>query len=699
MSFRLIRIRFLVACLLLLLSSPVSRASQSSKTLSPEFRHWVNEEVTYIITSEERKQFLALSNGTERENFIKSFWAERNPDPSSDINSFEEEHYRRVNYANQHFGNIKAQDGWHSDQGMIYILLGEPQQVANYPVARNMRPLLIWFYQAKVPELPTHFNIVFYKRSIGEPYTLYSPYQDGPVRLVTGMENLNDQNHSLDIIKRSLGDEVARTTISLIPTEPVDLDSYSPSMSSDVMLSTIRGLADNPMEKQRLALNRSRESVTASIFNTTSVIDVVTMATRDAMGRETVSYLVRNQSPNASLIADRPNKGLGYNMTLRTVVATTTGKPVYEQQDALEGTVAPEAAEIYRKERFAAEGRLPLVPGSYDVEVTLTNNLNLEAQRWRNHIEVPAARPEKLGLSSLLVYKAPTAVPDPAGRLPFSLAGLRFTPQAAQTATIHPGESVPLIFQIWLPTPKAGSPSVKVVHLHYLYGSVAAGGKPLAEFDQDVDASNADASGNLVTGHTMPTADLGVGSYQLVVKATADGDPTPAFSTLTVRVVPAEIPVDQWTAHSAEMTAAESADDLKRGFAAEALGRSADAEACYASALKTDPAQLRALVRLAAVLSAEGKTAELAKLSDATLVTAAVPPDTLMLIAGAVRDSGDLKKAIRLLTGQLELQAPSAPMYELLASMYDSAGDRGKAGTLREQAKKLSSTPAAKPLQ
>ena len=141
------------------------------------------------------------------------------------------------------------------------------------------------------------------------------------------------------------------------------------------------------MEKQRLALYRSRENVTASIFNNSSAIDVATMATRDSMGRATVSYLVRQQSPNPSLIADQPNKGLGYNMTLRTVVATSAGKPVYEQQDALEATVSPEYAEIFHKERFAAEGRLPLVPGSYEVEVTLTNNLNLEAQRWRNHIE------------------------------------------------------------------------------------------------------------------------------------------------------------------------------------------------------------------------------------------------------------------------------------------------------------------------
>jgi GWxTD domain-containing protein len=692
--FRLTPFRLLAIGLVLLFTPSLSRASDPSKNLSPEFRHWINEEVTYIITSEEKRQFLSLSNDAERDNFIKSFWAARNPDPGSDINSFEEEHYRRLAYANQHFGNVKAQDGWHSDQGMIYILLGEPQQKANYPAPRNMRPIEIWFYEAKNPSLPTHFNILFYKRSIGESYAIYSPYQDGPVRLVTGLEAKNDQAHSLDIIKRSLGDEVARTAISLIPTEPVDLSTYSPSMQSDVMLSTIRGLADSPLEKERLQMSRARENVTASIFNTSTGIDVVTMATRDVTGADTVSYLVREQSPTASLIGEMPNKSLGYNMTLRTVVATTTGKPIYEQQELLEGPVTPADAETFRKERFVAEGRLPLVSGSYDVEVTLTNNFNLEASRWRNHIEVPAPKSEKLGLSSLLVYKAPTAVPDPAGRLPFTLAGLRFTPQASQSVMIHPGDRLPLIFQIWLPRHTVGSNEIRKVHLHYLYGSVAAGGKPIGEFDEDVDASNADASGNLVTGHTMPTGDLGLGSYQMVVQATAEGDPTPAFSTLTLRVVPQEVATEQWTVHSGEQTAAAAADDLKRGLAAEALGRNTEAEALYATALTVDPTQLRALVRLAALLSAEHKTAELAKLSDAELMKAALPPNTLMLIAGALRDGGDLKKAIQLLSTQFQLQSPSAPMYDLLASMYDAQGDRGQAETLRAQAKKVAGSPA-----
>jgi len=136
-------------------------ALDSAKSLAPRYRHWLNEEVNYIIESEEKRQFLGLSNDAERENFIKLFWEARNPTPGSDVNEYKEEHYRRLAYANQNFGNIGAQNGWRTDRGHMYIVLGEPKQKANYPESRNVRPLLIWFYEAANPALPPHFYIVF----------------------------------------------------------------------------------------------------------------------------------------------------------------------------------------------------------------------------------------------------------------------------------------------------------------------------------------------------------------------------------------------------------------------------------------------------------------------------------------------------------------------------------------------------------
>ena len=99
---------------------------KAQKALRQEFKGpyktWLNEEVPYIITDEERKAFMSLSNDEEREAFIENFWLRRNPNPDSPENEFREEHYRRIAYANEHFAAGKP--GWKTDRGRIYIMWG-----------------------------------------------------------------------------------------------------------------------------------------------------------------------------------------------------------------------------------------------------------------------------------------------------------------------------------------------------------------------------------------------------------------------------------------------------------------------------------------------------------------------------------------------------------------------------------------------
>ena len=73
--------------------------------LSGAYKKWLDEDVGYIITDEERSVFKRLANDEEREQFIEQFWMRRNPDPESTANDYKEEHYRRIAYANQHFAS------------------------------------------------------------------------------------------------------------------------------------------------------------------------------------------------------------------------------------------------------------------------------------------------------------------------------------------------------------------------------------------------------------------------------------------------------------------------------------------------------------------------------------------------------------------------------------------------------------------
>jgi GWxTD domain-containing protein len=99
--------------------------------LSKPYKKWLDEDVTYIITDEERAAFKQLSNDEERDNFIEAFWQRRDPTPDTEENEFKEEHYQRIAYANEHFA--AGVPGWRTDRGRIYIVFGKPDEIESHP--------------------------------------------------------------------------------------------------------------------------------------------------------------------------------------------------------------------------------------------------------------------------------------------------------------------------------------------------------------------------------------------------------------------------------------------------------------------------------------------------------------------------------------------------------------------------------------
>lgn len=109
--------------------------NQLKKELASPYKRWLDEDVVYIISPEERHSFLHLSTNEEREQFIEAFWQRRNPDPDSPENTFKEEHYRRIAYANEHYAS--GIPGWKTDRGKIYIMWGPPDEIDSHPTGGN----------------------------------------------------------------------------------------------------------------------------------------------------------------------------------------------------------------------------------------------------------------------------------------------------------------------------------------------------------------------------------------------------------------------------------------------------------------------------------------------------------------------------------------------------------------------------------
>src|SRR5438034_569325 len=107
------------------------REEKLRKELETPYRKWITEDVTYIITDEERTSFKRLSTDEEREQFIEGFWLRRDPTPDTVENEFKEEHYRRIAYANEHYAS--GIPGWKADRGRIYIMYGPADEIESHP--------------------------------------------------------------------------------------------------------------------------------------------------------------------------------------------------------------------------------------------------------------------------------------------------------------------------------------------------------------------------------------------------------------------------------------------------------------------------------------------------------------------------------------------------------------------------------------
>src|SRR5436309_11522085 len=104
---------------------------QTLKGLDNAYKQWLQEDVVYIITPDERNAFLQLQTNEEREQFIEQFWLRRSSNPDLPDNDFKEEHYRRIAYANEHYAS--GIPGWKTDRGRMYIMWGPADEVESHP--------------------------------------------------------------------------------------------------------------------------------------------------------------------------------------------------------------------------------------------------------------------------------------------------------------------------------------------------------------------------------------------------------------------------------------------------------------------------------------------------------------------------------------------------------------------------------------
>ena len=391
--------KLFVAFSILLICISLHGESQSDliKKLPPQHRRWLSEEVVYIITPAEKEVFLQLETDRERDTFISAFWKQRNPNPNLPENEYKKEHYRRLAYVNNWFGKDSPAPGWRTDQGRIYITLGEPHQIERFENVSEIYPVIIWFYQGMAPlGLPDSFSVVFFKQSGFGEYELYSPIKFGPQSLMRNYEG--DPTKYLDAYNKLSGIEpnVAQVSLSLISNEPI---SNTPSLASDLLIrekipQAPQRKVNNIYAKNFLKYRGEVEIDYADNYmESSSQLNVV----RDRSGYYFIHYLIEPKR-----LSLEEYKGKFYTtIEISGNISDRSGKMLTQISRKIPIELSEGQMRMVKDKLFSFQDMLPVIPGSYHITIFMKNLTTKEFTSMEKDFDIPAG--DKMAMSQLLL--------------------------------------------------------------------------------------------------------------------------------------------------------------------------------------------------------------------------------------------------------------------------------------------------------
>jgi len=629
-------------------------AATKKPQLPAQYKKWIDQDVVYIITDEERKVFLALNTDDEREKYIDNFWAIRNPLHSAERNPFKEEHYARIEYANTHFGHESSTPGWMTDMGRAYILFGPPTSRHPFVGYSQIYPMELWFYDNKTssPALPSFFYLLFYiSGDIGD-YKFYRPFLDGPMKLVRGTQF----NTNADVYKflQPMGGDVAHAVLSLVPSEPVDTVNYNPEMSSDMLVARIENFANVPANVSKLREMRSLHEKVSSYFlvNQDRPVEISSLVLADPTGKYWLDFGVLIDDPK---LGQRDGSQLKVGISYR--LTTAAGETILE--DAEERAYAAFEDSPSGEKKFApflVANRIPIEPGAYKLTVEVTNRQ--AQQTYKGEAGVTAGPASKASFSGPLVTTSVDRVARPNPFQPFEYFGVQFHP-AARHEISHP-DPLRLLFELHSPPGATAD-----YQMEYIVS-------PPLEKDgrrsstEDIPQSQF-KDGRLLKSKTIAVNDLQNGDYRLIVNLRQAGSSEVVASAnmpLRISADRSELPLYFFT----DTQALGRPGVAAYMRALEAISQKNDAAAAdyLRQALDQNPSNTFAGQYLVQLYFGQRKYAPIADLYKRLGITAfKASPVTLAQIALSFRQSGDADQARSVIAAGLGIYPGNATLSAL----------------------------------
>jgi GWxTD domain-containing protein len=381
------------------------------KELETPYRKWLNEDVAYIITDEERAAFKRLQTDDEREQFIENFWLRRDPTPDTVENEFKEEHYRRIAYANEHFAS--GIPGWKTDRGRIYITFGPPDEIDAHPSGGTYErppeegggetstyPFEQWRYRY-IEDVGTNIIIEFVDTTMSGEYRMTSdPSEKDALLYVPGA--------GLTLMEQmGLSDKTQRFNNTDGTHLGQPFGGLPESMNEFNRIEQFAKLQQAPKIKftdleaavtSRISYNILPMSVRVDYFPVTDA-SVLTYITLQFQNKD-----LQFQSKEGVQKAVVNIYGRITTMTRRMAVSPF--------EDTVEVNSPPSMLQDYAKQKSIYQKSLPLKPGLYRLNVVAKDLVGGNMNNYEVAITVPQMDSEKLSSSSLILADVLENVPD-----------------------------------------------------------------------------------------------------------------------------------------------------------------------------------------------------------------------------------------------------------------------------------------------
>ena len=427
--------------------TPKERKKQDKrlrKELGPAYQPWLDEDVVYIITKEERDAFLRLATNEERDQFIETFFDRRNPDPESGENRFKEEHYRRIAYANEHFAS--GVPGWRTDRGHIYILWGAPDEIESHPTggaydrppdegggSTSTYPWEKWRYR-HLEGIGENIELEFVDpNGSGEYHLTMDPGEKDALAHVPGA------GPSLSEIL-GLGTRAQRLSNPDGTTLPVPLGSRPASMNEFDRLRLYTEVQRPPRFKDLETMVSAR--IVRNQIHPDYSLDFLRITA------DSVLVPITIQVPNHELEFRGVRGVLSARLDVYARIATMTGRLVQTFEDTVSKDVPESLFQDSLKLASVYQKAVPLRPGLYRLDIVVKDEASQNVGTIETALRVPRYDEENLDASSLILADQIEPVPTAqTGLGPFVIGTRRVRPRI--TREFSSGEKMGVFLQFY----------------------------------------------------------------------------------------------------------------------------------------------------------------------------------------------------------------------------------------------------------